>query len=98
MCNQEVVFIKHANVGSAERMFDMADILAVKIEPRRASDKGGYLCMPLRQNVPEGRKGWKLVNCPECGRECWERPLPEEFTKDMFSGVLCTMCAMKRGV
>lgn len=86
----------------------MLDILGKKIEimeggpmyikPRKTSDTVGYLCMPLRVNVPRPiDKTWKLTTCTECGCECWDSPLPEGFTDDMFSGKLCTMCALKKG-
>lgn len=53
--------------------------------------------MPLKQNVPVGRKAWMLTRCPKCGRECWDRPLPEGYTLDMFGGKLCTECALREG-
>lgn len=31
----------------------------MKIEPRKESDRGGWLCMPLLASVPEGKEGWK---------------------------------------
>lgn len=31
----------------------------MKIEPRKESDRGGWLCMPLVANVPVGKEGWK---------------------------------------
>lgn len=46
--------------------------MRVAIEPRKATDRGGYYCMPLKVNVPTGRKNWKLTKCPECGAQCWE--------------------------
>ncbi len=42
--------------------------MRVAIEPRKATDRGGYYCMPLKVNVPTGRKNWKLTKCPECGQ------------------------------
>lgn len=30
----------------------------MKIEPRKESDRGGWLCMPLLASVPEGKEGW----------------------------------------
>lgn len=47
----------------------------LRISPRSRNDRGGVACMPLRRNVPEGRTGWKLTTCPNCGRECWEIPM-----------------------
>lgn len=58
----------------------------LQIETRKVSNKGGYLSMPLRQNVPEGHKGWKLVKCPKCDQKCCERPLSAGFARDMFLG------------
>lgn len=46
----------------------------MKLEPRKATDRGGWLCMPLVMNRPEGKPGWKKVHCPECGTLCWQRP------------------------
>lgn len=49
----------------------------MKIEPRKESDRGGYLCMPRFENCPDGKPGWKKIHCPvwglllgETGR-CW---------------------------
>lgn len=46
--------------------------MRVAIEPRKATDRGGYYCMPLKVNVPTGRKDWKLTKCPECGQKLQE--------------------------
>lgn len=67
----------------------------MKIEPRKKTDRGGYLTMPLKRNVPLPHKGWTLTKCPVCGCECWDRPLPEGYTEDMFDGKACTKCALK---
>lgn len=68
----------------------------MKIEPRKTTDRGGYMMMPLRANIPEPKNStWKLSKCPKCGAECWETPLPEGYTEDMFDGKLCTMCGLK---
>lgn len=69
----------------------------MEIRPRTREDSGGYLCMPLVKNVPEGEYGWKQVECPECGRPCWK-------TQDQaaiiaicrLEGALCTECALKK--
>lgn len=29
----------------------------MKLEPRKATDRGGWLCMPLVMNRPEGKLG-----------------------------------------
>lgn len=69
----------------------------IKIEPRKTAERGGYLCMPLKRNIPAGKLGWTLTNCPECEEECWDIPLPKNYTEDMFTGKLCTMCGLKKG-
>lgn len=43
--------------------------------------------MPLKVNVPTGRKNWKLTKCPECGAQCWELPLAE-VAKWLLIGML----------
>lgn len=53
--------------------------------------------MPLKVNVPTGRKNWKLTKCPECGAQCWELPLAEVAKAQGAKG-LCTMCALKKEV
>ena len=73
--------------------------LKVKIQPRKQSDKGGYIMMPMRINVNDPvDKSWKLVRCPVCGCECWERPLPEGYAEDMFDGKMCTGCVIRKAV
>ena len=67
----------------------------MKIEPRKKEDRGGYLAMPLKKNVPvPSDEGWKLTTCPGCGRECWERPIPD-WLRQSVDGVLCTECAIR---
>lgn len=36
----------------------------MKLEPRKATDRGGWLCMPLVINGPEGKPGWKKGTLP----------------------------------
>lgn len=68
----------------------------VKIEPRKTTDRGGYLMLPLVKNVPyPANDTWEKSTCPKCGAECWDRRLPPGFTEDMFSGKLCTECALR---
>lgn len=68
----------------------------IKMMPReRQTAGGGILLMPLKKNVPHPRNPkLKLTKCPACGQECWERPLPDGYTEDMFSGSLCTECGL----
>ncbi len=52
--------------------------------------------MPLRNNIRSPKDpAWKPSSCPGCGRECWDRPLPEGITEEMFAGKLCTLCALR---
>lgn len=68
----------------------------LRITPRKPTDRGGYLTMPLVSNVPRpSDKTWKKTTCPVCGKECWDRPLPKGFIEEMFVGKRCTMCALK---
>lgn len=29
----------------------------------------GYLCLPMKKNVEEGRENWELTKCKNCGEE-----------------------------
>ena len=71
--------------------------MEVKIRPRKATDRGGYYCMPLYTNIEHGKPGWRITQCPECGAKCWRIPLAEIAEKQGARG-LCTMCAIKKGV
>ncbi len=31
--------------------------MVLRMEPRKITDRGGWLCMPLVKNVPEGKEG-----------------------------------------
>lgn len=58
----------------------------MKIEPRKPSDRGGWLCMP------------RLENCPVCGDPCWKRPEDAGvIEKSKLDGAACTLCALKKG-
>ena len=71
--------------------------MKVKIEPRKATDRGGYYCMPLYTNIQRGKPGWRITQCPECGEKCWRIPLAE-IAEEQGARGLCTMCALKKGV
>lgn len=71
----------------------------VKITPRKPTDQGGILTMPLVENVLRPTDTtWKKTTCPKCGKACWDRPLPEGYQESMFDGKLCTLCALQMGV
>lgn len=69
----------------------------ISIRPRKETDRGGYYCMPLVINVPNGHKDWVKTTCPECGALCWKLPQAAEVEKQGCKG-LCTMCALKKGL
>lgn len=70
----------------------------MEIKPRKKSDCGGIIMMPLKVNVPKPKDGtWRETICSKCGAVCWDRPLPEGFKEEMFVGKMCTMCALKKG-
>lgn len=69
----------------------------MRLEPRKATDRGGWLCMPLVMNIPEGKHGWKKVHCPECGTLCWKRPEDAGVVKaSHLDGAVCTKCALRK--
>ena len=70
----------------------------MKIRPRKKNERGGIITMPLKVNIPNPQIRHGRNECPECGALCWKRPLPKGFSEDMFSGRMCTMCALKRGL
>lgn len=70
----------------------------MKIEPRKESDRGGWLCMPLLASVPEGKEGWEKVRWPVCGALCWKRPEDAGvICHSKLDGACCTLCALKKG-
>lgn len=70
----------------------------IKLEPRKKTEYGGYACMPLLKNCPDGHKDWKLTNCPKCGAECWKRPEVSKLENENGVIPLCTLCALKEGI
>ena len=72
--------------------------ITATIQPRKATDKGGWLCMPLADNIPNGKKGWRKIHCPICGDMCWKRPEDEALILYKgLDGAACTRCALKMG-
>nr|WP_297937198.1 hypothetical protein [uncultured Lachnoclostridium sp.] len=42
----------------------------MKLVQRKVTDRGGYMMMPLVENVPEpGENTWKQTTCPRCKKE-----------------------------
>lgn len=71
--------------------------MEVKIWPRGPEEKGGYAMMPMRKNIPVGRDGWELTQCPVCGCECWKTPLLS-IALQQGATALCSKCALRKGV
>ncbi len=47
----------------------------MEIKPRKISDRGGIITMPLKANVPDPNdKSWEETSCPECGGCMLETP------------------------
>ena len=71
--------------------------MEVKISPRKASDRVGIACMPLKKNVLNGRTDWECVKCNSCGRECWKMPTVD-IVLNQGGKALCTECALREGM
>lgn len=54
---------------------------------------------PLLSEVPEGeqQEGWRLINCAQCGRQCWRTPDVDELYK-LISSIkeTCKECAITK--
>lgn len=88
----QIAMSRHARDARSMKTFWME----VKIRPRKATDRGGYYCMPLYTNIQHGKSGWRIAQCPECGAKCWRTPLAE-IAEEQGARGLCTMCALKKG-
>lgn len=68
----------------------------------RVEDKNSfykyYITMPLKKNAPQGREGWELTTCQECGNECWLLSQAKELLKkdSDFYNALCTECSLRK--
>ena len=76
-----------------ERGFDLT--------PRKYSDKGGILCLPLDKNLngdtQKKHPDWELITCPACGQKCWKIPGADKLQREQGVLLLCTECAVKAG-
>lgn len=72
--------------------------MQISITPRKLSDRGGVVMMPLLRNVPEGREDWKITTCPKCGAKCWKDPLTDFIVEHQGATAMCTFCALRHGV
>lgn len=72
------------------------------LTPRRSTDKGGILCLPLDENLNGDTKAkhpdWELIECPNCGRGCWKVPEAAKMQEQQGVQFLCTACALEAGL
>lgn len=72
------------------------------LTPRKQTDRGGILCLPLDKNlngdVQAKHPDWEPVECPTCGRKCWKHPEAGRLAKEQGAKMLCTECAIKAGL
>jgi hypothetical protein len=69
----------------------------VKFEPYKGTP--GFICMPLVKNIPVAKDpGWKKIECPKCGKECWRRPEMDIVEKCFPLKAVCTECAIRGGL
>lgn len=54
------------------------------------------IMLPLERNIPAPKnRDWKLVQCPICGKNCWESDLAREVMALYQSAdACCTECAL----
>ena len=71
------------------------------LTPRKYSDKGGILCLPLDKNLngdtQKKHPDWELIDCPLCGQKCWKMPAADKLKAAQAVTYLCTECAVKAG-
>lgn len=74
----------------------------IDLSPRKDSDKGGILCLPMEKNLNGDIKAkhpdWELIDCPHCGRKCWKTPEADRLQKEQGAQLLCTECALEAGL
>ena len=71
----------------------------------RSFDRSRYSFLPLADNihrmetqerVRRDHPDWRLIQCPRCGRECYETGLARQAAKYGIKG-LYTTCALNAG-
>lgn len=74
----------------------------IALSPRKDSDKGGILCLPMEKNLNGDIKAkhpdWELIDCPHCGRKCWKHPEADKLQKEQGVQLLCTECSLEAGL
>lgn len=71
----------------------------IDLTPRKDTDKGGILCLPMEKNLLGNIKAkhpdWELIKCPKCGRKCWKTPEADRLVEAQGVQLLCTECALE---
>ena len=74
----------------------------IDLTPRKDTDKGGILCLPMEKNLLGNIKAkhpdWELIKCPKCGRKCWKTPEADRLVEAQGVQLLCTECALELGL
>ena len=74
----------------------------IDLTPRKDTDKGGILCLPMEKNLNGDVKAkhpdWELIECPHCGRGCWKVPEADKLVAEQGVQLLCTECALEAGL
>lgn len=74
----------------------------IDLTPRKDTDRGGILCLPLDENLngdtQAAHPDWEPMACPHCGRKCWKQPEADRLIKEQGAQVLCTKCALEVGL
>lgn len=75
--------------------------LGVDLTPRKYSDRGGILCLPLDKNlngdIQRKHPDWEAISCPNCGQKCWKMPQADKLREAQGVTLLCTECAIRAG-
>ena len=95
----EIVEVKQEEQKNDAREKLLAHV--IELRPRKDSDKGGILCLPLDKNLNGDTKAnhpdWQLIECPACGQKCWKMPAADKLKEAQDVTYLCTECAIKAG-
>lgn len=70
----------------------------MELSPRKPTDKGGILCLPLDKNLNGDTQvkhpDWTPISCPKCGQKCWKMPIADTLKRTQGVSFLCTECAI----